>query len=322
MIMSSTENPTIQIHQRAGIEIYAVTAETMGGHGEHWYALTATPEDDVPNWLHDMIDDAILPQGLHRNDDTLPKNTLLLASETPVHLNQVLAVDASKKPTALITTFPVVESNYHVIAKIERIIENQDRPEAVLRLQTQDGTTIYVFDTLYAINKSQYQADTFYQVALSGICHDVAHFSDETMTITDSEAIRHHRALNDILAKNDGEIPDDLQEQLSRWQPQDEVDKLPVTLDLSKMCAYLYGENLGQEDEAWCQGVLLGLQNVTTFNQSVCLLDVAILREENVQPVVVRMLARQENLPEKLAVGDFIRTNVWLQGEICAINVS
>jgi hypothetical protein len=35
-------------------------------------------------------------------------------------------------------------------------------------------------------------------------------------------------------------------------------DQEPVTVDFSKMVAYLYGETLGQEDEAWFQGNIVG----------------------------------------------------------------
>jgi len=39
---------------------------------------------------------------------------------------------------------------------------------------------------------------------------------------------------------------------------QSEEDKEPVTVDFSKMVAYLYGETMGQEDEAWFQGNIVG----------------------------------------------------------------
>ncbi|MBD0095870.1 hypothetical protein IAF33_19035, partial [Acinetobacter baumannii] len=42
-----------------------------------------------------------------------------------------------------------------------------------------------------------------------------------------------------------------LQELINEWQPKTKEDQEPVTVDFSKMVAYLYGENLGQEDEAW-----------------------------------------------------------------------
>ncbi len=60
--------------------------------------------------------------------------------------------------------------------------------------------------------------------------------------------------LNDILAANNGVAPANLQEQIDAWQPKSEDDKAPVTVDFSKMVAYLYGENIGQEDEAWFSG--------------------------------------------------------------------
>jgi hypothetical protein len=41
-------------------------------------------------------------------------------------------------------------------------------------------------------------------------------------------------------------------------EPKTPEDKEPVTVDFSKMVAYLYGETMGQEDEAWFQGNIVG----------------------------------------------------------------
>jgi hypothetical protein len=61
----------------------------------------------------------------------------------------------------------------------------------------------------------------------------------------------HQCALNAILAEHNGVAPENLQELINDWQPQTPEDHEPVTVDFSKMVAYLYGETLGQEDEAW-----------------------------------------------------------------------
>lgn len=314
----------LQIFERNGIEIYQIDTDIMGTHALHWEALFADPENEVPTWLGAMIDDAIIPIGFAENasTDDMP-DKLLIANDTDVHLCQVFMLDEQQKPSGILTAFPCVNSPYTVVAKIERIMENTETCEAVLRLAMPDGTTLYAFDTLYAINQPSYEADVWYEAELSGVCHGIEHFTeDETLTITDPEAIRHHRALNDVLAANEGNVPDDLQEQLAKWQPKDEIDTQPVTLNLGKMCAYLFGEHTGQEDEAWCQAEVLGLQNVTIFGKSLYLLDIAVLREENTQAVVVRAVSTVENAPKGLQVGDFIRTNVWIQVKICAKNVN
>lgn len=306
-----------------GIELITVSAEDIGTHAEHWEALTPQPEVDVANWLGDMLDSAILPAGLHQAGEHLPTTHMLLATQDDVHPCQIITLNAAQKPEQLLTTFPSVNSPYHVTASIERMIVNPEHKAAVLRLKLVDETVLYAFDAFYAVNADKYTADQHYTAYLSGIAHQVEKITaDETMTVTDPEAIRHHRALNAILAEHDGHTPDDLQERLAAWQPTSDTDTLPVTLDMSTMCAYLYGEQIGQEDEAWCQGEVLGLQNVTILSQPLYLLDIAVLREENTQPVVVRVTAHHNHTPENLQVGDFIRTNVWLQVKIHANNMN
>lgn len=319
----SDNTPEINIIRKNGIEIYQINSDVMGSHAVHWDALTNNPEKDVVQWLSDMIDNAIVPIGLEEpNEDNNANERLVIATEQDVHVCQMYQLDEGR-PSELITAFPSVNSPYGCQAKISRIIENTETYEAVLRLETADGTTLYAYDALYALNHNHYDAVSTYEVALSGICHTLELFTeDETLTITDEDAIKHHRALNSILEANNGEVPDDLQEQIDAWKPSSDTDLLPVEINLGKMCAYLFGEHTGQEDEAWCQAEIIGLQKVTLLNTELQLLDIVVLKEQDAQPVVVRVACTQENSPENLKVGDFIRTNVWLQAKICAKNTT
>ena len=128
--------------------------------------------------------------------------------------------------------------------------------------KTPDGAVIYAFDQLYAVNRTEYRTPKKYFVNFSALAYHIKPSNqEETIVIEDQEAIRHHRAFNDIVAKNGGQIPDDIDEKIRQWQPTDhESGKpfAPVEINLGHMCAYLYGETFGQEDEAWCQGQVLG----------------------------------------------------------------
>ena len=130
--------------------------------------------------------------------------------------------------------------------------------------------------------------------------------------------MRHHRALNDIITQHGGVAPDDLQEKMAAWQPKTPDDEAPVTLDLSNMVAYLFGENFGQEDEAWFQGEVLGVQPLHFIDQVGQLLDVVILREPDVAPVVIQMAYFPRGAALSVKAGEFIRGNIWLQAAIYA----
>ncbi len=144
-------------------------------------------------------------------------------------------------------------------ATIDRIISCKSNTQAVLRLNLGANNIIYAFDNLYSVNHPHYQKDQSYVVNLNGWAYELEAVADrEHLVVDDPASIKHHRALNDILAANNGVAPDNLQEQIDAWQPQSEEDKEPVTVDFSKMVAYLYGETIGQEDEAWFQGNIVG----------------------------------------------------------------
>ena len=293
----------------------ALSDEQSAGHADHWRILTDDMSNDVPEWLQKMIEHAAMPKGLN-NNISAKDSCLLLSEDQPCHINQVLAMKDGK-PERFINAYPCVDSPYGLHCKIERIIANDHSHDAVLRLRTADGSIIYAFDQLYTTNRHLYQQDTSYFVNFSAWAHEIQlSEQNEVVMVEDQESIRYHRAFNDIVAANDGQIPDDLQEQISNWQPETKEQMAPVEINLGHMCAYLFGDTLGQEDEAWCQGQVLGKQETTFNDKSILLFDVVILREQDADPFVVRIAAL--NIPETaaIAVHDYVQANVWLQAAI------
>jgi hypothetical protein len=71
------------------------------------------------------------------------------------------------------------------------------------------------------------------------------------------------------LAEHNGVAPENLQELINDWQPKTPEDQEPVTVDFSKMVAYLYGETLGQEDEAWFQGNIVGKTSMQFMQENI-----------------------------------------------------
>ena len=90
----------------------------------------------------------------------------------------------------------------------------------------------------------------------------------------------------------------------------------PVEINLGHMCAYLFGDTLGQEDEAWCQGQVLGKQETSFNGKSILLFDVVILREQNATPFVVRIGVVNTTETQAIQVNDYIQANIWLQAAI------
>lgn len=296
-----------------------LTDEQTAGHADHWRILTDDMSHDVPEWLQQMITHAAIPKGLN-SKVSASDSSLLLSEDKPCHINQVLAMKDGK-PERFINAYPCVDSPYGLNCKIERIIANDSLHDAVLRLRTADGSIIYAFDQLYTANRHQYQQAQTYFVNLSGWAHEITlSEKSEVIKVEDQDAIRYHRAFNDIVAANDGQIPDDLQEQIKKWHPETEEQMAPVEINLGDMCAYLFGDTLGQEDEAWCQGQVLGKQEVEFNKKPITLFDVVILREQDAAPFVVRIGACRTAITQSIQVNDYVQANIWLQAAIYSEN--
>ena len=94
-----------------------------------------------------------------------------------------------------------------------------------------------------------------------------------------------------------------------------------MTVDFSKMVAYLYGETMGLEDEAWFQGKVVGKTEMSFMNDHFTLYDVTLILDEN-QPATLIRIATKDNLYRNFEIGQYIRGNIWIQANIYAKNTS
>lgn len=292
-----------------------LTQAQTAGHADHWRILTDDMSHDVPEWLQQMITQATMPKGINSHVSA-QDSCLLLSENQPCHINQVLAMK-NGKPECFVNAYPCVDGPYGLSCSIERMIVNDNTHDAVLRLRTADGSIIYAFDQLYTANRHLYQQNTSYFVNFSAWAHEISiSEQNEVIMVEDEEAIRYHRAFNDIVAANDGQVPTDIQEQIKAWQPTTKEQMQPVEISLGHMCAYLFGDTLGQEDEAWCQGQVLGKQETLFNGKPIILFDVVILREQDAAPFVVRIGAPSTAQTQGIDVLSYIQANIWLQAAI------
>ncbi|MEQ1298550.1 hypothetical protein ABLT94_11780 [Acinetobacter soli] len=300
-------------------EIVTIQDQGFGNHGEHWALLSDTPEQVVPRWLSMALDAPMMPMGLCETEQDMDTDVWLIQgpSESGIKVSQIIAVE-NNKPRALKTAFPSFESPYKYNAVIDRIIACESNTQAVLRLSLNKNTTIYAYDNLYSVNHNQYEKNQAYQVQLNAWAYELEVVADnETIEVDDPASIKHHRALNDILSANNGVAPENLQELIDAWQPKTPEDQEPVTVDFSKMVAYLFGETMGQEDEAWFQGNIVGKSSTTFMDETYTLYDVVLVLEDELPAILIR-LATKNNAHENFEIGQYIRGNIWIQANIYA----
>lgn len=298
-------------------EIITIDDENFGSHVEHWNLLTDNPSTDVPKWLGLALDAPIMPMGICNNEAEMDQNTWLIQGpqDSAIQISQIIAVE-NNKPKSVKIAFPSFNSPYKYEAKIERIITCKSNAQAVLCLNLGNNTIVYAFDAFYSVNQARYDKDQTYFVRLNAFAYELRAVADhEQLVVDDPASIKHHRALNAILAANNGVAPNNLQEQIDAWEPQNEEDKAPVTVDFSKMVAYLYGEKLGQEDEAWFQGKIVGKSSVEFMNQHYTHYDVTLFLEED-QPAVLTRITSKNIEHQNFEIGQYIRGNIWLQTSI------
>ncbi|TCM67302.1 hypothetical protein EC844_10974 [Acinetobacter calcoaceticus] len=300
-------------------EIILIEDQNFGSHIEHWSLLTEQPTTDVPKWLNLALDAPIMPMGICQKECDMDQSSWLIQGpgESNIQLNQVIAVEDAK-PKAVKTAFPSFFSPYTLTAQVSRIITCKSNTQAVLQLQLDHNSTVYAFDSLYSVNHLHYEKNQDYQVQLNAWSYGLEKVSDHDQIIVDDPAsIKHHRALNQILAEHDGVAPENLQALLDAWEPKTADDQAPVTVDFSKMVAYLYGETMGQEDEAWFQGKIVGKSHTEFMQQRFCLYDVTLILEEN-QPATLIRLASQIPEDQDFEIGQYIRGNIWIQAHVFA----
>jgi len=298
-------------------ELITIDDQNFGSHVEHWSLLTDQPTTEVPKWLGLALDQPVMPMGLCTQEADMDPAVWFIQgpSHSAVQLCQVIAVE-NNRPKAVKTAFPCFESPYKLNAQVERIICSSSNTQAVLRLKVGQNATIYAFDSLYSVNHDQYQQGQTYQAQLSAWAYELESVAEgEQIVVDDPASVRYHHALNDILAEHQGVAPDNLQELLDIWQPKSEEDTLPVAVDFSKMVAYLYGETLGQEDEAWFQGKIVGKTAMSFMDQEYTLYDVTLILEENQPATLIRIATKNESY-RNFSIGQYIRGNIWIQAHI------
>ncbi|MFV5513955.1 hypothetical protein [Acinetobacter gerneri] len=300
-------------------EIITIEDQSFGSHVEHWNLLTENPTSDVPKWLGLALDAPVMPMGLCEKECDMDSSVWLIQgpNNSAVQLCQVIEVE-DNKPRAVKTAFPSFDSPYTFNANVDRIVTCKSNTQAVLRLQLNPNSVIYAFDSLYSVNSEQYCKNQTYKVQLNAWAYELEKVSDhEQIVVDDPASIKHHRALNDILAEHNGVAPANLQELIDAWQPKSDDDTQPVTVDFSKMVAYLYGETVGQEDEAWFQGKVVGKTQMQFMDQEYTLYDVTLILEEN-QPAILIRVAIKEAAHKHFEIGQYIRGNIWIQANIYA----
>ena len=300
-------------------EIIFIEDQNFGSHVEHWALLSEQPTVDVPRWMGLALDTPIMPMGLCREECDMDQTSWLIQGPGAqgIQVTQVIAVE-SGRPKSVKTAYPFFESPYNLTAQIDRIITCKSNTQAVLSLKISNSSTVYAFDSLYSVNHSQYKKDQTYKVQLSAFAYELEKVSDHEQIIVDDPAsIKHHRALTQILSEHNGVAPANLQELIDAWQPQSEDDKAPVTVDFSNMVAYLYGETLGQEDEAWFQGKIVGKSQTEFMQQTFTVYDVTLILEEN-QPATLIRITTQNPTFKDFEIGQYIRGNIWIQANVYA----
>ena len=74
---------------------------------------------------------------------------------------------------------------------------------------------------------------------------------------------------------------------------------------------------LGQEDEAWFQGNIVGKTTMQFMQDEYTLYDVTLVLEDDLPAILIR-IATKNDLYKNFNIGEYIRGNLWIQANIYA----
>ena len=74
---------------------------------------------------------------------------------------------------------------------------------------------------------------------------------------------------------------------------------------------------MGQEDEAWFQGKIVGKSHTEFMQQKYILYDVTLILDEN-HPATLIRIATQQSDQHDFEINQYIRGNIWIQAYLFA----
>ena len=147
---------------------------------------------------------------------------------------------------------------------------------------------------------------------------------EETIVIEDQEAIRHHRAFNDIVAKKMAvkSLMILMKKSVNgNQQTMNLVSRLHLLRLIWGICVLIYTvKPLVKKMKLGVKGRFWANQAQNFFGKPMTLFDVVILREPDADPFVVRIAAVSTEQTDAIQVHDYIQANIWLQAAIYEAN--
>lgn len=311
--MTESEHmPTSQPPRKSGqVKNKSITlSQGFPGHEAHWRALIG---DQPPTeWLHQALNE------VKAQSPTEPAKFCLLSNQQAISTQLVFELSDQAEPSRLVFAVPAIESPHRYQSQLLKIWGTPSAEQSLLELDLGGDIKIFAYNLDHLRMKVDWNQLENLEVTLSGLALDLECSEEgQLLHIRDAKSIEQHRALIELLLQNEEQLPSDSRDQIKALIDDGKLPKEPITLSLDQMCAYLYSDELGQQDEAWCRGEVVGKQLVTIFSKNFLLLDIVVLREPDTLPVVIRIAVNEDLAPKPLKVGDFVQGNIWLQASIC-----
>jgi hypothetical protein len=311
--MTDTEHATANTHHQkpAQTKNKSITlSQGFPGHEAHWRALIG---DQAPTeWIHQALEE------VSAQSPTDSAKFCLLSNHQAISTQLVFELSDQAEPSRLVFAVPAIGSPHRYQAQLLKIWGTPLAEQSLLELDLGGDIKVFAYNLDHLRQKLDWNQIEHLEVSLSGLALDLECSEEgQLLHIRDAKSIEQHRALIEILLQNEAHLPSDSRAKIKALIDEGKLPKEPITLSLDQMCAYLYSDELGQQDEAWCRGEVIGKQLVTIFSKNFLLLDIVVLRDPDTLPVVIRIAVNEDLAPKPLKVGDFVQGNIWLQASIC-----
>ena len=173
------------------------------GHGDHWNCVSRDVEAAVTRFLPLTTQHGepiagstrILPFRMDDDGNTVEgefegRSIGLVHTDGPVRTLAVLVPDSRGESTHVWTVYPFAKAGIEHRLKIAEIHEWENRVEAEITAETEDGYLITFFDVFYFQNAPLYDIGKTYTFRLGALAYDMQVAEERSFEISDPESVR------------------------------------------------------------------------------------------------------------------------------------
>lgn len=166
------------------------------GHGNHWECLLKPVEEAIERFIAPTLASGKLESPVRRSGLWFDRDKMSEETVSPIicgtHDLRILALVVSDTPAernVFYSAYPFAAKGGKLRLQLTEVRDWGNEIEGVLVGETEDGSPVAFFDSLYFRNRDAYRVGESYDFQMAGLIYSVRCTNEETIDITDEERI-------------------------------------------------------------------------------------------------------------------------------------